>query len=274
MKGGLELKVLYFIVAQNYNNYLSTKLYEVKTMIKNRITIDEEKNRAILWLDVQTSIGKISIPSYIDNDPEVIRWVEEMPSNVLYALYPGKWGYLPYVRGCIKDENGKEHNFFLHRYLIKKKYVKLPKDKQVHHINGLRHDNRLENLIAVTSEEHGKYSKRTKKEPPPNDPNGFTGTVINPKSKRIKDEHGTTLRYENIRPTYVYVHGVFLGYFAPEKTNLAAWQINVCKLLFEQNTRQEIHRLLNPNNLIYNREQIDKAIEAVLKLLNWEPPFL
>jgi hypothetical protein len=243
-------------------------------MANNEIRIDEQNNRAIVWLDLKISNGKIRIPSYIDNDPEVIQWVKEYPGPALYARYSENFGYLPYVRGFVKDENGKERGVRLHRYLYEKKHGKISDDMEIHHKNGLRHDNRLDNLKVVTKEEHGKIPKRTKSETPPNDPNGFTGTVVNPKSDRVKDEYGNTVDFENIRHIFVYVNSVFLGYYAPEETDAAAWQINVCRLLFEEKSRQEIHRLLNSTNTAYNNQQIDKAIEAVLKLLNWDPPFL
>lgn len=70
-----------------------------------------------------------------------------------------------------KDENGKrirkqEHRYIMEQYLGRK----LNKDEVVHHINGKKYDNRIENLQVMSRSEHikvhnlpGNISEETKR---------------------------------------------------------------------------------------------------------------
>jgi len=72
-----------------------------------------------------------------------------------------------YKRGYYITKNGykrlnKEFDYKLeHRYIIEK-YLnrKLKKNEQVHHLNGNKLDNRLENLALLTPKKHGKYHSK------------------------------------------------------------------------------------------------------------------
>lgn len=49
------------------------------------------------------------------------------------------------------------------RYIWEKHYGKIPEDNMIHHINGIKTDNRIENLQCVTRLEHGRlHSKKSK----------------------------------------------------------------------------------------------------------------
>jgi len=42
----------------------------------------------------------------------------------------------------------------LHRHIYEKHFGIIPPKNQIHHINGIKHDNRIENLMSLTSQEH------------------------------------------------------------------------------------------------------------------------
>lgn len=48
------------------------------------------------------------------------------------------------------------HKVFEHRAIWEEKFGEIPKGKMVHHINGDKKDNRIENLKLVDIKEHGK----------------------------------------------------------------------------------------------------------------------
>jgi len=53
-------------------------------------------------------------------------------------------------RDYVKTPNGK----FEHRVIYENRYGKLPKDWHVHHINGTKDDNRIENLMGLPAKCH------------------------------------------------------------------------------------------------------------------------
>jgi hypothetical protein len=58
---------------------------------------------------------------------------------------------------AVKTEAGWQYE---HRAIWEAAYGPLPKGHVVHHINGDKHDNRIENLMAGTQAEHlGKFHK-------------------------------------------------------------------------------------------------------------------
>ncbi len=64
----------------------------------------------------------------------------------------------PYKHGykmcMVKYADGTIRGITWHRYIYEHKYGRLPSTTHIHHINGNRSDNRLENLEAKTEAEH------------------------------------------------------------------------------------------------------------------------
>lgn len=69
-------------------------------------------------------------------------------------------------RGYICVNNGRD---FQHRVVWEKAHGKIPKGYIIHHLNGIRDDNRLENLISIPRKRHS------------------PATIIEPHQKRIRE---------------------------------------------------------------------------------------
>lgn len=75
------------------------------------------------------------------------------------GLREGRNGYI--VTELMNKKDGKKYKFFLHR-LVAKLYIPNPENKpQVNHINGIKTDNRVENLEWVTSSENLKHAHKS-----------------------------------------------------------------------------------------------------------------
>lgn len=84
---------------------------------------------------------------------------EYRSENTVKKVY-GENGYrVHHVRGYNKRGNAKEHRLIMEAYLGRR----LDKDEVVHHINGIRSDNRLENLQVMTRGEHSRYHREQEK---------------------------------------------------------------------------------------------------------------
>lgn len=73
---------------------------------------------------------------------------------------------------CVRNKRGyyriishKEGNFrkFLHRCVVKDYYGKIPAGHNIHHINGNKGDNRIENLIVLPIGQHIQLHKMLKR---------------------------------------------------------------------------------------------------------------
>lgn len=66
-------------------------------------------------------------------------------------------GYKPteagYIRIFCKESNRKR---FEHNLVWEKAYGPIPEGFHIHHINGIKHDNRIENLECISPKEHKK----------------------------------------------------------------------------------------------------------------------
>ncbi len=75
----------------------------------------------------------------------------------------GYWAlYKPYYKYCHKNRYVQEHRYIMYLYLsiLNNKIIYLPKNKEVHHINGNRLDNRIENLQLLTRKQHKKKHRK------------------------------------------------------------------------------------------------------------------
>lgn len=68
---------------------------------------------------------------------------------------PNKRGY---IDGTVFDEDGVQHYAKQHRWMMEQHLGrKLLPTEDVHHINGVKHDNRLENLQVIDHGEHTRH---------------------------------------------------------------------------------------------------------------------
>lgn len=119
----------------------------------------------------------------------------------------GKWGYI-YIHISV---NGKDKLFRLNR-LVAQAFIPNPLNKpQVNHINGIKTDNRVENLEWATRSENGKHAYRT----------GLLNkkTMIlnwdNMKKPVIKSKKGLCVNYQSIGE-------------AAKENNMSYYEINKC----------------------------------------------
>ena len=94
--------------------------------------------------------------------------------NYFYGKHDRPWNYdaearwkvrqsTGYIRIIFKDKNGKKCFKYEHREVIEG-YLKRPikRSEVIHHINGDRSDNRLENLLLCSQSQHMKLHKKSK----------------------------------------------------------------------------------------------------------------
>lgn len=65
-----------------------------------------------------------------------------------------------YLIAFINGNHVYQHRYVMEQYLERT----LRKDEQIHHLNGIRKDNRIDNLIIITAQEHGRLHMEENKE--------------------------------------------------------------------------------------------------------------
>jgi predicted alpha/beta superfamily hydrolase len=108
-------------------------------------------------------VEKFTDCKYCGKHFKKIRSSREFCSNLCRSSYrrsnnrPGKWmenGYIVIYSG---DGNGiKEHVFKMEKKIKRK----LKRNEVVHHINGIRDDNRMCNLLLMTNGEHSRLHRQ------------------------------------------------------------------------------------------------------------------
>lgn len=61
-----------------------------------------------------------------------------------------------FINGYNKKGNAKQHRVIMEKYICRK----LRQDEIVHHINGIKNDNRIDNLKIMTVSEHNSYHRK------------------------------------------------------------------------------------------------------------------
>lgn len=79
-------------------------------------------------------------------------------NNCKYRRTPGKWHHdaYGYLIRTIRGEDQKQHRWIMERILKRK----LDVEEHVHHINGVKDDNRPENLMIMSHGEHNTYHSK------------------------------------------------------------------------------------------------------------------
>lgn len=87
-----------------------------------------------------------------------------------FRILRGRPGSLGYVRYAL-SRNSKRCDHSAHRLAWEAFKCPIPDDLQINHKNGIKHDNRLDNLEIVTLSDNVKHAYRTLKVPPNINPN-------------------------------------------------------------------------------------------------------
>jgi len=143
-----------------------------------------KKELEYLYLIKRLPISEIAILGGV-NKFEPFRWFKRygIPKRKRLSWNMGLKGVMPSGDKCSNWRGGKHllktgyvtlringKNIFEHRYVIENFLKrKLNKDEYVHHLNGIRNDNRIENLAVVSANNHEH------------------GTLIKLQSKRIRE---------------------------------------------------------------------------------------
>lgn len=71
----------------------------------------------------------------------------------------GKYGKTGYTKSGYKTYKHNGKNKLVHRRVYEKKYGKIPKGYEIHHVNHNKLDNRVENLEALPKNVHREYHR-------------------------------------------------------------------------------------------------------------------
>jgi len=158
-----------------------------------------------IWRDIQNYEGRYQV-SNLGNVKSLDRFSNFKNSKSLYKgklLKQGKHSCNRTIdmsyRVVSLSKEGKGKMFYTHR-LVAETFIDNPENKKdVNHINGIRHDNRLENLEWVTRLENVKHSLDVLK----NKPGGVYSRKINIKEiENIKNMKNQGFLHKDIAKIY------------------------------------------------------------------------
>jgi hypothetical protein len=93
-------------------------------------------------------VRRSSVWKILKNHGYKLRELKRLP----FLDFEGK-RYTPNFAGYYRSTE-REHNIFLHRVIWEKHYGQIPVGYDIHHLNGDKADNRIENLQCLLSAEH------------------------------------------------------------------------------------------------------------------------
>ena len=150
-----------FVLAPHFGNVSTNGNADLRTsadgalQLTTSICYTEQMNRGEKWVPVVGYEGWYEV-----SDHGRVRNVKARNRTQINRVMVGSLMRNGYVRVCLRGANRKQIGFHVHR-LVALAFLGKPKHGQmVNHINGIKTDNRLENLEWATGSENVRHSLR------------------------------------------------------------------------------------------------------------------
>ncbi len=114
------------------------------------------------WKAVRGYMGIYEV-SDIGNVRRIAPWCDgrKTKPKPMFAPYKGRYNRV------ILQFDGRKRQFPVHRLVYEAFREEIPSGLEINHINGIKHDNRLENLEAITHAENNRHALDVLKRPVP-----------------------------------------------------------------------------------------------------------